>query len=233
MPTTLRRALWGSRALLAALLVLGLAVCGRNQQSTGTIPEDTMGLRGSQTAPPAPATPPPGVQISPPEPELPPPGAGVAPYADPPPPEAAALLAATDSAELRPSRLALEKAEDPRVQAFARRMLADHGMLEDSLRALDARQHIVPAPGAASRALDAETARTLQTLERLSGPAFDRRYVQAMVASHQKALGTIDSALLPSAKDPEVRTYLERTVRPVVAAHLEEARALQRALGGR
>lgn len=84
MPTTLHRARWGSLALLPALLLNGLAGCGRNQQSTGTIPEDTMGLRGNYTAPPAPATPPPGVQVSPPEPELPPPGAGVAPYADPP-----------------------------------------------------------------------------------------------------------------------------------------------------
>lgn len=166
---------------------------------------------------------------------------GVPPAAAPAPPGAAALsgaeiaqiLSVTDSAEIMPSQLALERAQNPQVREFAQRMITEHGMLEDSLRALEQRTQLTPAPSSLSQQIQAESRGTMRNLQQLSGAEFDRAYVQAMVQSHQEALNTIDTQLIPSAQEPGLRTALEQRVRPVVASHLQQIQQIQQTMGSR
>jgi putative membrane protein len=147
-------------------------------------------------------------------------------------PEIAAILAASDTAEIQPSQLALQRGQNAAVKEFAQRMVTDHGMLSDSLRAMAQQHNIVPAPGPVSQQMQSQTQTTLQSLQGLNGAAFDSAYVQAMADSHQMALTTIDSQLLPSAQNPQLRASIEQKVRPAVAMHLEQIQQIQGSLGG-
>ncbi|MBW3628848.1 MAG: DUF4142 domain-containing protein [Gemmatimonadetes bacterium] len=147
-------------------------------------------------------------------------------------PEIAAILAASDTAEIQPSQLALQKGQNAAVRDFAQRMINDHGMLSDSLRVMAQQNNMAPAPNPASQQMQSQTQTTLQSLQGLSGAAFDSAYVQAMADSHQLTLTTLDSQLIPSAQNPLLRTALEQKVRPAVAMHLEQVQQIQRSLGG-
>lgn len=144
----------------------------------------------------------------------------------------AAILAQSDTAEIAPSELARDNAEDPEVSAFAEMMIQEHGQLSDSLRALTMAEGIVPTPNRESDLLSTQTQATLQSLQTVSGAAFDSAYVAAMVQSHELALNTIDNQLLPGATNPALRTAIEQQVRPRVAAHLEQIQQIQTTLSG-
>ena len=146
-------------------------------------------------------------------------------------PEIAAILAASDTAEIQPSQLALQKAQNAGVRDYAQRMINDHGTLSDSLAAMAQANHLMPTPNAMSQQIQSQTQTTLQSLQGLSGAAFDSAYVRAMADSHQMALTTIDSQLIPSAQNPQLRTAIGQKVRPAVAMHLEQIQQIQGSLG--
>jgi putative membrane protein len=199
-------------------MVLGLAFCGPgNQQGAGTAASDTMGVT---TVPPAAETMPPAGTV--------PPGA---PGTALSPGEVGAILSASDSAEIRPSQLAQDKAQHPEVKAYAQRMIRDHGMLEDSLRALEKGRNITPAPSTISQQLHQMTESAVQRLQGLSGAEFDRAYMQNMVQSHEQALNMVDNQLLPATQDPQLRQAIEQKVRPIIVGHLQSAQEIQRTLG--
>ena len=60
------------------------------------------------------------------------------------------------------------------------------------------------------------------TTRDLQGFAFDSTYIENEVSYHQKFLVTIDSLMLPAAKNAELKGLLT-AVRPAVAAHLAHA----------
>src|SRR5690625_287196 len=129
------------------------------------------------------------------------------------PGEITGILIASDSLEIKPSEIALQKAEHPDVKAFAERVLSDYKMLEDSIQAIAARQNITPQPTNVSEQLESQAASTVQRLEGLSGNDFDRAYIDAMIESHQTALERLDKELLPATEDPTLRAEMEREVR--------------------
>jgi putative membrane protein len=143
----------------------------------------------------------------------------------------AAILAASDTAEIAPSQTATDAATSPEITSFAAMMIRDHGMLSDSLRALAEANGIAPTPNTLSEQLHTQTLATAASLRGLSGAAFDSAYAAAMMQSHEAALNAIDSQLLPAAENAELRSALERKVRPTVAAHLEQIQQLQATLG--
>jgi putative membrane protein len=104
-------------------------------------------------------------------------------------------------------------------------------MLDDSLKAMAQANNLAPAPNPTSQQIQTQTQTTLQSLQGLSGAAFDSAYVQAMVQSHQSAQTAIDSQLIPTAQNPQLKTALEQKVKPTVAMHLEKAQKLQSSLG--
>lgn len=212
MSNTIRSGLYFSRLLLVPVLGLGLAVCGRpDQRAAGTTP-DTTGMIGG-AVPPAAETPPPA-------------GTTMALSA----PEITEVLSTSDSAEILPSKLALEKAQNPAVKAYAQRMIKDHGMLEDSLHAMMRRQNITPAPSPLSNQLESQTESAMQRLQGLSGAEFDRAYMQVMVQSHQEALNMVDNQLLPATQDAQLKMAISQQVRPIINSHLQEAQQIQQSL---
>jgi putative membrane protein len=69
----------------------------------------------------------------------------------------------------------------------------------------------------------------LSHLKTLTGPAFDRAYVEHEIAYHQQVLDALDKTLIPNATNAELKALL-RQVRPAIAGHLAHARMVQHGL---
>lgn len=144
----------------------------------------------------------------------------------------AAVLSVADSGEIRPSQAAQQQAQNAQVKEYAQMMVTEHGMLEDSLRALTGRLGVTPAPNAMSQQLRTQADSAMSALQGQTGAGFDRAYMQWMVASHQATLTALDTQLIPAIQNAEMRTAVQQQVRPKVEQHLQRAQQIQSSLGG-
>lgn len=143
-----------------------------------------------------------------------------------------AILTASNQAEIEPSQMARQKAQNAQLKAYAQRMITDHTALQDSGNALAQRIGAAPAEHALSEGIRTQTRATGQKLQGLQGMDFDTAYASAMAMSHQQTLATLQERLIPRAQNPELRAALEQKVRPAVEAHLQEIRQIQSSMGG-
>ena len=127
--------------------------------------------------------------------------------------------------------LALERSTNEEVRTFASTMVRDHRGVNEQAVALATRLGVTPAENDVSRGLQSDADATRARLEQLSGAEFDRAYMEREVAYHAAVLDALDTQLIPSATNGELRSLLE-TARAAVAAHLEHARSLSATLGG-
>jgi putative membrane protein len=104
---------------------------------------------------------------------------------------------------------ALNKVSDPGVKEFAQAMVRDHQAVNDQALALVNKLHVTPQDNATSQALTKAAAAKKAELAKLNGPAFDRAYVRNEVAFHKTVNGTLETALIPSARNPELKALLE------------------------
>lgn len=137
----------------------------------------------------------------------------------------AAIVVTANTADILYAEMALAKSQDPDVRDFATMVKKDHESVNEAATALVRRLGLTPEMNTLAFDLrdDAETKRL--TLRDFEGFSFDSAYSVNEVSYHQTLLGAIDSALIPSAQNAELKALLVQ-VRPAVAAHLEHARRL-------
>ena len=133
-------------------------------------------------------------------------------------------LAGVGMAEVELGTLAKDKASSREVKAFARRMIDEHTKAGNELKAVADRKHLTwPA------ALPADAIALKDRLSKLSGAAFDRAYIDAMVDGHRAALTDV-RAEAQSGADPDVKAWASKAS-STVQAHLTHAQDQQRELG--
>jgi putative membrane protein len=119
-------------------------------------------------------------------------------------------------AEVELGQLASEKASNDEVKQFAQRMVQDHTKANNELKSLAQSKNInLPTD------LDAKSKATKDRLSKLSGPAFDRAYMQDMVTDHRKDVSDFRKES-QSGKDTEVKAWAARTL-PTLEEHLKLA----------
>ena len=106
------------------------------------------------------------------------------------------------------------------VKAFGQRMVADHGKLNGDLRTL-AQKKSISIP---DRLSDTDQ-KMVDGWKKLSGDAFDTRYVGHMVSSHEKAVEMYKKAANES-QDADIKA-LATSALPKLEEHLKEARELK------
>ncbi|WP_019140184.1 DUF4142 domain-containing protein [Noviherbaspirillum massiliense] len=121
--------------------------------------------------------------------------------------------------EIALSRLALQKASDADVKAFAQRMIDDHTQANNEIRQL-AQAKGITLPTTTS----AEDQAALDRLSGLSGTIFDRTYMDHNVTVHDKDVTLFRQQAL-SATDADVRT-LAGNILPALQVHLLAAKAI-------
>ena len=123
----------------------------------------------------------------------------------------AETAAASDAYELASSKLALEKAQDTGLKAFAQQMMRDHTESTADLKV--AAGSIVP-----DATLTAKHRSDITLLESASGSGF-AAYKSQQIAAHEQALALLQ-AYATSGDQPELTAFAAKTA-PVVAGHLK------------
>lgn len=119
-------------------------------------------------------------------------------------------------AEIQSCQLALQKSSDASVQAFAKRMIADHESLDSRIEAL-AKQKGYSLPDGISLTQKA----TKAELSVLSGHAFDKVFMKHNVSDHKDDIKRF-SEQAQQGSDPEVRALAADAV-PTLKKHLKLA----------
>ena len=134
--------------------------------------------------------------------------------------------------DIKAAELALATSKNDDVREFATGMLNDHKAVNDMALALVGKLGVTPEDNDISKSLVAGADAKAAELKALSGPAFDKAYMQNEVAYHKAVNAAVADALIPSANNAELKALMVK-VRPAFVAHLEHARRLQTSLGAK
>ena len=127
-------------------------------------------------------------------------------------------------AEVELGKLAAEKAASDEVKKFGQRMVDDHSKANDDLKTLAQNKKItLPAD------MDPKEKALRDRLSKLSGAAFDRAYMQAMLADHRQDVAEFRKEA-NSGKDPDVKAFAAKTL-PTLEEHLKIAQQTTTAVG--
>jgi len=146
--------------------------------------------------------------------------------AGPTDPQIAAIVVTANQVDIDAGKLAVSKAHSKDVKDFAQLMITDHSGVNKSAVELVTKLHVTPENNPTSQSLQKGGDDNLDALKKLSGSAFDRAYVDHEVAYHQAVIDAVDTTLIPSAQNAELKALLVK-VRPAFVAHLEHAKSLQ------
>jgi putative membrane protein len=142
----------------------------------------------------------------------------------------ASIVVTANQVDIDAGKLAESKGSNAEVKAFGKQMVTDHSGVNKQAVALVTKLKVTPEDNPTSQSLKAGGAENAKSLEKLSGAAFDRAYVDHEVAYHQQVLDAVDKTLIPNAQNAELKSLLV-AVRPAFVAHLEHAKSLQASLG--
>ena len=121
-------------------------------------------------------------------------------------------------AEVELGRLGQQRGMHDEVKQFAARMVADHGKANDELKALAAAKGV-----SLPTAIDRKHQRLAEKLNGLSGPDFDREYMQHMLADHRKTVKSF-ARFARNGKDADVKSFAANTL-STLQSHLRAAQA--------
>jgi putative membrane protein len=138
----------------------------------------------------------------------------------------ASIVVTANQVDIDVGKLAESKGSNAEVKAFGKQMVTDHSGVNKQAVALVTKLKVTPEDNATSKSLKAGGAQNVRNLEKLSGAAFDKAYVDHEVVYHQQVLDAVDKTLIPSAQNAELKSLLV-AVRPAFVAHLEHAKMLQ------
>jgi putative membrane protein len=141
----------------------------------------------------------------------------------------ASIVVTANQVDIDAGKLAESKGSNAEVKAFGKQMVTDHSGVNKQAVALVTKLKVTPEDNATSKSLKAGGVDNVKNLEKLSGAAFDKAYVDHEVAYHEQVLEAIDKTLVPSAQNAELKGLLV-AVRPAFVAHLEHAKMLQATL---
>jgi len=122
--------------------------------------------------------------------------------------------------EVELGRLAVKQASSKEVKQFAERMIADHSKAGEELKQLAQQKKVMLSPE-----LLPTHKETMAKLAKLNGAEFDREYVKAMVADHEKDVTAFES-VAKGAVDADVKAFAMKTL-PTLKEHLQMIRGIE------
>jgi putative membrane protein len=131
--------------------------------------------------------------------------------------------AAGGMAEVKLGHLAEERASNPAVKNFGRRMVQDHSKANNELKTVTSKENIeLP------NEMDKSDQATYDRLSKLSGDAFDRAYARDMVKDHSKDVAEFQKEA-KNGRDESIKNFAAQTL-PALQSHLDQARQMEQAV---
>jgi putative membrane protein len=131
--------------------------------------------------------------------------------------------ASSNVMEIEIGKLAQQKAQSERVKKFGLMMVNDHTKASNELKSLASEKNVV-----VNYALKPEHKTHLSDLQKLSGSAFDKHYMQMMLSAHTTDIQLFERFGADN-RDKAVNNFATKTL-PVLKMHLDSARNIQTTL---
>ena len=144
-------------------------------------------------------------------------------------PEVAMVLRVLNLAAVREGNVARDKATSKTVQEYAAIMANDHAQASSHTENELGKKEIASADSDLSRQIDTDSGKVVASLRALSGPDFDRAYMDRAIAFHRYVIETIDKTLKPAAKNKLVLTALDEN-RAAAQKHLARAEEIRKGM---
>lgn len=132
------------------------------------------------------------------------------------------FAAQTDMTEANLGQLAATNADSQGVKDFAQTLTTDHTSDYNQLNTVAGKASLTVPKG-----LDAAHDKMVAPFEKLKGAAFDRKFIQDMVAGHTKAIAVYTKEST-DATSADVKAYASATL-PTLQKHLDAAKDLSKA----
>lgn len=129
------------------------------------------------------------------------------------------FAAQTDMTEAHLGQMAQDQAAKQDVKSYAQMLTTDHTNDYNELTAAATK-----AGDTVPKGIDAANNRMIKPFEKLKGATFDRRFLHAMVAGHEKAIAKY-KAEIEHGDNPDIKTYAQQAL-PTLEKHLRDARDL-------
>lgn len=137
-------------------------------------------------------------------------------------PDFVRLAAQSDMLEIQSSQMAVERAQNAEVKAFAQMMVDAHTKTTRDLKtAVEATGQPLTPPTTA----DQEVTDELNDLRETAAADFDKAYIDLQVETHQKALNLMQR-YAGDGDMPGLQAFAAATA-PAIQQHLDQAKALQ------
>jgi putative membrane protein len=107
------------------------------------------------------------------------------------------------------AKQALAKTSNKDVKEFAENMVRDHEAVNKQALDLVKKLKVTPEDNDTSKSLSKNAAAKLDELARLKGADFDKAYVANEVAYHKAVDGALETLLIPSASNAELKSLLQ------------------------
>jgi putative membrane protein len=124
-------------------------------------------------------------------------------------PQIAHIAYTAGQLDIEAAKQALAKSKNKEVREFANDMVRDHTAVNKQALALVKKLNVKPEDNDTSRSLTKQAAAKRAELAKLKGSAFDKAYVDNEVAYHKTVNGALESTLIPSANNAELKSLLQ------------------------
>jgi putative membrane protein len=111
--------------------------------------------------------------------------------------------------DIEAAKQALKKSKNKEVRAFAEDMVKDHSAVNKQALALVKKLKVKPQDNPTSQALTKQANAKRAELAKLKGAAFDKAYVDNEVAYHKAVDSALETQLIPSASNAELKSLLQ------------------------
>lgn len=135
-----------------------------------------------------------------------------------------------NTTEIQLSTLASQKASSASVRQIARKLAADHTKNRQQVRALAQKLNVNLTSSQGGGVPAADSAAIPADLQGKSGREFDKAFVQHEIDDHQSNIEKIESQILPSLQNEQIKAYLQKTVTEM-QGHLSSLHQVQQQLG--
>jgi len=136
-------------------------------------------------------------------------GAALAQGAAPTDPQIAHIAYTAGQLDIAAAKQALSRSSNKDVRAYAEGMVNDHTAVNKKALDLVKKLKVTPEINDTSRALTKAAADKRAELSKLKGAEFDKNYIDNEVAYHKTVNGALETTLIPSASNPELKSLLQ------------------------
>jgi putative membrane protein len=135
-----------------------------------------------------------------------------------------------NTTEIQVSTLASRKASSASVKQIAKKLAADHTKNRQEVRALAQKLNVNLTSAQGGSVTPADSAAMPADLQGKSGSDFDKAFVQHEIDDHQANIDKIETQIMPSMQNEQVKAYLQKTL-TAMQGHLSSLQKVQQQLG--